>query len=103
MANEEPTLPLRCALLSNRAVCFLHTLDYNSCVEDCTEVLAIDPAKIKARFRQGLAYEGLGQLSAALEDLKEVRTRFCGRKGGVTLGRGVKISFLHKKSYSNTD
>jgi hypothetical protein len=41
-------------------------------VEDCNEVLAIEPGKSKAHYRRGLAYEGLGQYSAALDDLRQV-------------------------------
>jgi len=35
-------------------------------------VLAIEPGKGKAHYRRGLAYEGLGQYSAALDDLRQV-------------------------------
>lgn len=64
---------LRCALLSNRAACYLPLREYGSCLEDCSEVLAIDPEKSKARYRRGLAYEGLDQLELALSDFKQVR------------------------------
>jgi tetratricopeptide (TPR) repeat protein len=70
--NEEPAIVLRCALLSNRAACSLPLKQFNACLEDCNEVLAFDAKKEKARYRRGLAYEGLGELDSALRDLKQV-------------------------------
>jgi tetratricopeptide (TPR) repeat protein len=74
--NEERAISLRCALLSNRAACFLPLGEYKACLEDCTEVLAIDPGKSKARYRRGLAYESLGKFQEAYEDLKQVRVNY---------------------------
>lgn len=40
--------------------------------QDCNEVLAFDKTRAKARYRRGVAYEGLGCYDDALKDLRAV-------------------------------
>lgn len=44
--------------------------------QDCNEVLAFDKTRAKARYRRGLAYEGLGCYDDALKDLQAVVRTF---------------------------
>ena len=54
----------------NIAACFLKLDKCQAAVDVCTEVLSTSPTHAKALYRRGMALSMLGQLDAALADLK---------------------------------
>jgi len=61
---------LRLALLSNAALCQLKLKNYRKGLDVCEEALTINPKAVKPLYRRGLAYEGMGDFSQALLDVK---------------------------------
>ncbi|GLJ36805.1 hypothetical protein SUGI_0742440 [Cryptomeria japonica] len=59
-------------LHSNRAVCLMNIepVDYKGVVEECSLALATSPHYKKARLRRAKAYEALGKVDMALQDVE---------------------------------
>ncbi|CAH8852693.1 unnamed protein product [Trichobilharzia szidati] len=66
LAPEDPTA------YTNRAFAYIKTERYASAEADCIAALKLDQKSIKALFRRALARKGLGHISEAIEDLKEL-------------------------------
>jgi len=62
---------LKTALYSNRAACSLELNCNTFAIRDCKEVLALDPANIKALYRLSQAYAHCGQTDLAISHLEK--------------------------------
>lgn len=58
------------ACYNNRAACYQQLSNFSGTIEDCTQVLELDPKNQKALLRRGLAYEGLERYRLALQDIR---------------------------------
>lgn len=56
----------------NRATCFVHTQRYESAIADCTTALQIDPLFMKPLYRRAQAFEQIGNIGSALQDLTKL-------------------------------
>lgn len=56
----------------NRAICFLRTEKYESCIKDCDKAIALDATWHKAYNRKGSALLKLGKIDEAVEQFKKV-------------------------------
>ncbi|CAH8586752.1 unnamed protein product [Schistosoma bovis] len=56
----------------NRAFAYIKTERYASAEADCTAALRLDRTSVKAFYRRALARKGLGHITGAIEDLKEL-------------------------------
>ncbi|RKP11425.1 hypothetical protein BJ684DRAFT_637, partial [Piptocephalis cylindrospora] len=54
---------------ANRAACYAAQSKHSECIEACDAALRRDPTYVKALNRRGLAYEKVGELEKALNDL----------------------------------
>ena len=68
-ASTESALLIRTACLLNRAACALKLQQPESSAEDCSAVLDLDPANVKALYRRGLAFAAMEMPDAAVADL----------------------------------
>lgn len=57
---------------SNRAACYKQISNFDGTIEDCTEVLMIEPENIKALVRRAQAFEAVERYRYALQDVKQV-------------------------------
>eukprot|EP00816_Leptocylindrus_hargravesii_P011575 CAMPEP_0196810918 /NCGR_PEP_ID=MMETSP1362-20130617/15365_1 /TAXON_ID=163516 /ORGANISM="Leptocylindrus danicus, Strain CCMP1856" /LENGTH=321 /DNA_ID=CAMNT_0042186109 /DNA_START=55 /DNA_END=1020 /DNA_ORIENTATION=+ len=57
---------------SNRAACYKQISNFDGTIEDCTEVLQIDPDNVKALVRRAQAFEAVERYRYALQDVKQV-------------------------------
>ena len=57
---------------SNRAACYKQISNFDGTIEDCTEVLIIDPENVKALIRRAQAFEAVERYRYALQDVKQV-------------------------------
>ena len=62
---------LRVSLLLNQALVALKTEDFAAVLVHCSQVLAFQPANVKALFRRGVAKARLGRLDEAKADLEK--------------------------------
>uniref|UniRef100_A0A0C9S8A0 TSA: Wollemia nobilis Ref_Wollemi_Transcript_5321_2666 transcribed RNA sequence n=1 Tax=Wollemia nobilis TaxID=56998 RepID=A0A0C9S8A0_9CONI len=64
----------RAFLHSNRAVCLMkmEPVDYEMVVDECTLALDVNPSYKKALMRRARAYEALGKIDMALEDVEVI-------------------------------
>ena len=65
--------PQNVTLYNNRGACFLHLRMYSELKANSDAVLALDPVNVKARVNRATAWEQLGQLSEAIQDLRIAR------------------------------
>ena len=56
----------------NLALFYLKSKAYAEAKAECDKVLALDPKNVKALFRRGQAYIGLGSPETAIKDFKAV-------------------------------
>lgn len=54
----------------NRAACQIHSERYSAAVQDCAEILALEPQNVAAIVRQAVGYERQGQFAQAMELIK---------------------------------
>mmetsp|Transcript_19962 Transcript_19962/g.76476 ORF Transcript_19962/g.76476 Transcript_19962/m.76476 type:complete len:959 (+) Transcript_19962:85-2961(+) len=59
----------------NRAACSIQLESYADAVSDCSAALELCPGDVKATYRRAEAYEKMGELSMAFEDLMELQKR----------------------------
>jgi stress-induced-phosphoprotein 1 len=57
---------------SNRAACYKQISNFDGVIADCTAVLEVDPANVKALIRRAQAFEGVERYRFALQDVKTV-------------------------------
>jgi len=57
---------------NNRAACNQQMSNFQSVIEDTSEVIEADPKNLKALLRRGLAFEGLERYKSALQDIRAV-------------------------------
>jgi len=57
---------------SNRAACFKQISNFDGVIADCTSVLEVEPANVKALIRRAQAFEGVERYRFALQDCKAV-------------------------------
>lgn len=113
---------LHVTILSNRAICYLKLLDYETCVKDCTLAIEIIPNTIKAIYRRALAYEKLENFQLSYKDCCSLLHIEPQNSDGIQLMRRIKalltkqqsntseiknimdtISILHKNEYEKYD
>ncbi|GJN34346.1 hypothetical protein PR202_gb22997 [Eleusine coracana subsp. coracana] len=63
------SLQLQCAL--NLMACYLKIGKFDECVSEGSDVLAYDSSNVKAYYRRGQAYKELGEIQAAVADLRK--------------------------------
>ncbi|GJM99236.1 hypothetical protein PR202_ga16319 [Eleusine coracana subsp. coracana] len=63
------SLQLQCAL--NLMACYLKIGKFDECVSEGSAVLAHDSSNVKAYYRRGQAYKELGEIQAAVADLRK--------------------------------
>merc|ERR1712232_653049 len=68
--NDTSTLMIKAR--SNRAACYKQISNFDGTIEDCTEVLMIEPENIKALVRRAHAFEAVERYRYALQDVKQV-------------------------------
>ncbi|XP_053105714.1 sperm-associated antigen 1 isoform X2 [Hemicordylus capensis] len=61
-----------CTIYTNRALCFLKMFRYEEAKKDCDYVLQRDGSNKKALYRRALAYKGLQNYKASIDDLNKV-------------------------------
>jgi tetratricopeptide (TPR) repeat protein len=61
---------LNASLYSNRAACNLELKNYRRCINDCKEVLKLDPKNIKAYYRMSKAFFSIEQFDEAKQALE---------------------------------
>jgi len=59
---------IKLACLANRAACYRQLYNPDGCIDDCTEVLKIDPRHQKALIRRAQAYESMERYQEAIDD-----------------------------------
>ena len=64
--------PLILKAYSNRAACYKQISNFDGTIEDCTNVLEVEPENIKALIRRAQAFEGVERYRFALQDCKTV-------------------------------
>lgn len=57
--------------LNNRAQMYIKMKNYNSAIEDCNQVLLLEPQNIKALLRRGTAYKSIMNYEDALKDFEQ--------------------------------
>ncbi|XP_013404500.1 sperm-associated antigen 1-like, partial [Lingula anatina] len=62
------------ASYNNRAIAYVKLCKWKKAIEDCDQVLQLEPGNIKACFRRALANKGCKDFQAAKEDLEQVLT-----------------------------
>jgi tetratricopeptide (TPR) repeat protein len=67
--STESGMLTRNACLLNRAACALKLQQPETSAEDCSLVLQMDPANVKALYRRGLAFATMEMIDAAIADL----------------------------------
>lgn len=88
-ASKE-AVDLQGVLLTNRAMCYLKLGEYEKCVFDCDEALALDGGRVKALYRRAKARSELGaDLELAFEDATRCVKLGAG-DGAVELARSLK-------------
>lgn len=68
--NDSSELMLKAR--SNRAACYKQISNFDGTIEDCSEVLMIDPENVKALIRRAQAFEAVERYRYALQDVKQV-------------------------------
>lgn len=58
--------------LSNRSACFKQLSNFDGTIEDCSEVIEIEPENVKALVRRAQAFEAVERYKLALQDVKYV-------------------------------
>ena len=66
------TTDLALRAYSNRAACYKQISHFDGTIADCTAVLEVDPANVKALIRRAQAFEGVERYRFALQDVKTV-------------------------------
>ncbi|KAM6281025.1 sperm-associated antigen 1 isoform 2-T2 [Porphyrio hochstetteri] len=62
-----------CTIYTNRALCYLKLYKYEEAKQDCDHVLQmIEDSNIKAFYRRALAYKGLQNYQASVDDFNQV-------------------------------
>ncbi|KAJ7338006.1 hypothetical protein JRQ81_010532 [Phrynocephalus forsythii] len=64
--------PQELTVYTNRALCCLKLFQYEQAKKDCDYVLHRDDSNIKALYRRALAYKGLKNYKASIDDLNKV-------------------------------
>jgi len=62
---------LKAMCYNNIAMCKVKTQDWKGVLENCKKVLEVDPANVKALYRQGIANTELAEFDSAKADLKK--------------------------------
>jgi stress-induced-phosphoprotein 1 len=57
---------------SNRAACYKQISNFDGTIQDCSAVLEVEPANVKALIRRAQAFEGVERYRFALQDVKTV-------------------------------
>mmetsp|Transcript_35060 Transcript_35060/g.79191 ORF Transcript_35060/g.79191 Transcript_35060/m.79191 type:complete len:226 (+) Transcript_35060:401-1078(+) len=58
--------------LSNRSACFKQLSNFDGTIEDCSEVIDLEPENVKALVRRAQAFEAVERYKLALQDVKYV-------------------------------
>ena len=71
-ASSQAESALALKAYSNRAACYKQISNFDGVIGDCSAVLEVEPANVKALIRRAQAFEGVERYRFALEDCKTV-------------------------------
>ena len=70
--DKGPSQELKIKCLSNRSACYKQLSNFDGTIDDCSQVLEVDPENIKAMVRRAQAFEAVERYKLALQDVKSV-------------------------------
>eukprot|EP01018_Ginkgo_biloba_P035431 Gb_20152 [translate_table: standard] len=93
------THPDRAVFHSNRAACLMQMkpIQYESVVNECTRALEVHPRFSRALFRRARAYEGMGKLDLAMQDVQTLLQADSNHQDALELVKRLRVALGNKQ------